>query len=247
MFYINTPHNPTGTQMPRAVFERVVELASERSAVLFSDEVYRGLEHEPAERLPAACDVYEHAVSLGTVSKAYGLPGLRIGWLASRDRALLARIRELKLYTTICSSAPSELLVALALRHGDGLVERSRELILANLPLLEELLTRRSDLFEWIRPTAGPIGFPRVSGNFDVDKFQKLAEEHAKNSADHLKITKQGKYKVWEVTGHNIPNFPDTVRLLFTAYADLNAGHLRPGRSSAGSARSGSISRDSAP
>ena len=171
LIYVNSPHNPTGSQMPKAAFEHLVETARERSIVLFSDEVYRGLEHDPAARLPAACDLYEHAISLNTVSKAFGLPGLRIGWLASRDAGLLERVRELKLYTTICSSAPSELLVALALRHGDALVERSRELVVSNLPLLDEFLERRRDLFDWVRPTAGPIGFPRVAGEFDVQRW----------------------------------------------------------------------------
>jgi aspartate/methionine/tyrosine aminotransferase len=171
LIYINSPHNPTGTQMPSDVFARVVELAAEREIVLFSDEVYRGLEHEPADRLPAACDAYDRAISLNTVSKAYGLPGLRIGWLACRDRGLIDRIRELKLYTTICSSAPSELLVALALRHGEQLVARSRQLVLANLPLLDAFLERRAELFDWVRPSAGPIGFPRVAGDFDVGRW----------------------------------------------------------------------------
>jgi len=145
LIYINSPHNPTGTQMPADVFARVVELARERSIVLLSDEVYRGLEHEPEQRLPAACEVYERGISLGTVSKAHGLPGLRIGWLACRDAQLLARIRELKLYTTICSSAPSELLVALALRHAEHFVARSRSLVLANLALVEDFIQRRPD------------------------------------------------------------------------------------------------------
>jgi aspartate/methionine/tyrosine aminotransferase len=171
LIYVNSPHNPTGSQMPSTAFERLVEVARERSIVLLSDEVYRGLEHDPADRLPAACDLYERAISLGAVSKAYGLPGLRIGWLASRDPALIDRVRELKLYTTICSSAPSELLVALALRHADSLVERSRQLVVSNLPRLDAFLARRSDLFDWVRPTAGPIGFPRVAGSFDVQTW----------------------------------------------------------------------------
>ena len=171
MVYLNSPHNPTGSQMSRADLERLVELARERSLILLSDEVYRGLEHDPADRLPAACDLYERAISLNTVSKAYGLPGLRIGWLASHDAVSIERIRELKLYTTICSSAPSELLVALALRHGDALVERSRRLVVSNLPLLDAFLDRRSDLLEWVRPRAGPIGFPRVAGSFDVQAW----------------------------------------------------------------------------
>jgi len=177
LVYVNSPHNPTGTQMPRAVYERLIELARERSIVLFSDEVYRGLEHDPADRLPAACDLYARAISLNTVSKAYGLPGLRIGWLACRDSALIERITAIKLYTTICSSAPSELLVALALRHADRLVARSRQLVLANLPLIDALLERRRDLFEWVRPSAGPIGFPRVAGERDVHAWcEEIAE-----------------------------------------------------------------------
>jgi aspartate/methionine/tyrosine aminotransferase len=171
LIYLNSPHNPTGTQMERAVFDRVLEVAGERSAVLFSDEVYRGLEHDPADRLPAACELYERAISLNTVSKAYGLPGLRIGWLACRDPSILARIRELKLYTTICSSAPSELLVALALRHSDHLIEQSRQRVIANMALVQALIERRAELFEWVKPTAGPIGFPRVAGDFDVEEW----------------------------------------------------------------------------
>jgi aspartate/methionine/tyrosine aminotransferase len=179
IIYVNTPHNPTGTQMPRAAFERLVAIARERSIVLFSDEVYRGLEHDPADRLPAACDLYPRAISLNTVSKAYGLPGLRVGWLASREPALIERITELKLYTTICSSAPSELLVALAVRHGDRLIERARQLLLANLPLLESFFETRGELFEWVPPTAGPIGFPRVSGDFDVQAWCERTAEQA--------------------------------------------------------------------
>ena len=135
LVYVNTPHNPTGTLMPREVLDRVVELCAERGAWLFCDEVYRELEHDPADRLPAACDLYERALSLGSMSKTYGLPGLRLGWLASRDRGALARIVDLKHYTTICSSAPSELLSALALRHRDALADRNRAIVLANLPL----------------------------------------------------------------------------------------------------------------
>ena len=171
MIYINSPHNPTGTQIAEATLQRVLELARERSALLLSDEVYRGLEHDPADRLPQACDLYERALSLNTVSKSHGLPGLRIGWLACRDPSVVDRVRELKLYTTICSSAPSELLVALALRHGEQLVERNRELVLANLPLLDDFMERRGALLQWVRPTAGPIGFPRVAGDFDVQAW----------------------------------------------------------------------------
>jgi aspartate/methionine/tyrosine aminotransferase len=169
VLYINQPHNPTGTLMSQATFERVVELARERDLVLFCDEVYRELEYDPAVRLPAACDAYERAVSLGSISKTYGLPGLRIGWLATRDPELRQALVTLKDYTTICASAPSELLVALALRHRQVLVQRNLEIVRRNLPLLDEFFARHERVFGWIRPTAGPIGFPVLRGIADVD------------------------------------------------------------------------------
>ena len=100
--------------MPPQIFRRVLELAALHGIYVFCDEVYRELEHDPGARLPAACDFYERALSLGSVSKTYGLPGLRLGWLACRDGAFLQKIVSLKHYTTICSSAPSEFLTALA-------------------------------------------------------------------------------------------------------------------------------------
>ncbi|HEY1834315.1 MAG TPA: aminotransferase class I/II-fold pyridoxal phosphate-dependent enzyme [Solirubrobacteraceae bacterium] len=178
LIYVNSPHNPTGTHMPADVYERVIELARDRDAVLLGDEVYRGLEHDSSLRLPQASDRYERAISLNTVSKAYGLPGLRIGWVVCRDPEVLAKLRAMKLYTTICSSAPSEVLVALALRHSEQLIGESRELVLANLALLDGLIERRGELFGWHRPTAGPIGFAHVSGVEDVRGWcESIAEE----------------------------------------------------------------------
>ena len=178
LVYVNTPHNPTGTLMPRVVLESLVELCAERDGWLFCDEVYRELEHDPDDRLPAACDLYERALSLGSMSKTYGLPGLRLGWLASRDRAALARVLDFQYYTTICSSAPSELLSELAIRHRDVLAGRNRAIVLANLPLLDAFFERHADTFSWVRPTASPIGFPRVEGVGDVTAFcERLVAE----------------------------------------------------------------------
>jgi aspartate/methionine/tyrosine aminotransferase len=178
ILYVNQPHNPTGTLMDRATFERVVQLARDHEIVLFSDEVYRELEHDVQDRLPAACDLDEHAVSLGSISKSYGLPGLRLGWVVTRDASLRDAIMRLKDYTTICASAPSEVLTALALRNRGALLERNLGIVERNLPLLEEFFGRHAATFEWVRPTAGPIGFPRVRGVEDVELFcERLAAE----------------------------------------------------------------------
>ena len=171
IIYINTPHNPTGLLMPTAVFQQVIALAASRNIIVFSDEVYRELEHDPATRLTAACEAHEHAVSLGSMSKTYGLPGLRLGWLASRDPEIIQRCLEFKYYTTICSSAPSEFLTALALRHREVLVQRNLQIVLRNLRLLDAFIQQRQHLFEWVKPNASPIGFAHFKPQRDVVAF----------------------------------------------------------------------------
>lgn len=171
LLYLNQPHNPTGTLMDGATFGKVADLAAAHGITLFNDEVYRELEHDSAQRLPAACDVDRGAISLGSISKTYGLPGLRLGWLVTRDGAQRDAMLGLRLYTTICSSAPSEFLTALALRNRNVLVERNLAIVYDNLPRLDAFFERCSDLFEWVRPNASPIGFPRLKADLDVDSF----------------------------------------------------------------------------
>jgi aspartate/methionine/tyrosine aminotransferase len=171
VIYINTPHNPTGLLMPAPVFQQVIALAASRNIIVFSDEVYRELEHDPATRLPAACDAYGHAVSLGSMSKTYGLPGLRLGWLASRDPEIIRRCLEFRYYTSICNSAPSEFLAALALRHREVLVQRNLQIVQRNLPLLDSFFRQRSHLFQWKKPNASPIGFVHFKPQPDALEF----------------------------------------------------------------------------
>jgi len=177
--YINTPHNPTGLLMPQEIFRRVLDLASSRGIYLFCDEVYRELEHHPGARLPAACDLYERALSLGSVSKTYGLPGLRLGWLACRDRAFLQKIVSLKHYTTICSSAPSEFLTALAFRHRQKFIDRNLQIVLDNLKQLSAFFTRHPDLFDWTPPNASTIGFARFKPEQPVQDFCRQLVQQA--------------------------------------------------------------------
>jgi aspartate/methionine/tyrosine aminotransferase len=168
---VNEPHNPTGSLSDRATFDRLVELAAESGARLIVDEVYRFLEFDPADRLPAGADALETGVSIGVMSKSFGLAGLRIGWVATRDRALLARLAAFKDYTTICSSAPSEVLALIALRARDRVLARNRAVVAANLPLLDAFFQRWAGTFEWVRPRGGSIGFPRLAADVPIDRF----------------------------------------------------------------------------
>ena len=167
---INTPHNPTGYLMPPEEFQVVNRIARENGIILFSDEVYRESEYRREDRLPSACDFGKHAVSLGVLSKTYGLPGLRIGWIATRNADIYEKMAALKDYTTICNSAPSEFLAELALRHREALAQRNLKIILSNLDILDQFFARYPDRFAWRRPQAGSIGFPRLIDQ-EVESF----------------------------------------------------------------------------
>jgi len=160
LLVINFPHNPTGAVLSANDFRRVMQLTRERGIRVFSDEMYRGLEHESKDRLPAACEAGGGAVSLSGMSKVYGLAGLRVGWLATKDAGLRERFLEYKDYTTICAAGPSEVLALMGLRARSEIVARHLERFGRNLGLLDEFFARRAGMFSWVRPKAGTIGFP---------------------------------------------------------------------------------------
>ncbi len=168
---VNFPHNPSGYLPEAGRFARMVEIARRHGLFFFSDEVYRFLEYNPQDRLPAACEIYENGISLGVMSKAFGLAGLRLGWVACRNHDVLRAMAELKDYTTICTAAPSEFLSHLALRHRDGILARNLEIIRDNLELLDGFFARNERFFSWQRPRAGPIAFPAVSFAASCDEF----------------------------------------------------------------------------
>jgi aspartate/methionine/tyrosine aminotransferase len=176
LIVVNAPHNPTGMLPSQAEWRALTELCAEAGIHLFADEVYRFLEYDEADRLTAGADALPAGISLGVMSKSFAMAGLRIGWLASRDRALLAKCAAFKDYTTICASAPAEILSLIGLRARSVVLERSRRIIATNLAVLDRLVAERPDVLTWIRPRAGSVAYPelRLAGRFagwDADRF----------------------------------------------------------------------------
>lgn len=159
---INSPHNPTGAVLERERFDAIITFARKHGLWLFSDEVYRGLEHDPARRNPCAADVYEHAVSLGAFAKTLGLAGLRLGWMATHDKRFFDDVAAYRDYLTICSSGPSEQIAIAAMKHADALEQRARDIVLGNLALADGLIAQHPEKLSWVRPEGGTMGFPRV-------------------------------------------------------------------------------------
>jgi aspartate/methionine/tyrosine aminotransferase len=175
---LNFPNNPTGKIIDRRVFEEIVALCRDRGIYLLSDEVYRGIERDERKRLPQAADLYDRALSLNVVSKAYGLPGLRIGWIACRDRRVLERMLKIKHYLSICNSAPSEVLACIALKARHRIFARNRDLTAANLRKLGAFFAKHADRFEWEEPDGGCVAYPRYLGSGGVESFcARLVDE----------------------------------------------------------------------
>lgn len=175
---VNFPNNPTGTLPDAADMARLAALCDEHGIHLFNDEVYRGLELDPRRTLPQAADLSERGLSLNVTSKSLGLPGLRIGWIACRDRELIGRLERAKHYTTICNAAPSEVLARIALKAREPILARNRAIIAANLPHFDAFFAERPDLFQWRAPDGGCVAFPRYLGDDGVEAFcTELIEE----------------------------------------------------------------------
>ena len=168
---INSPHNPTGRVTTQEELDKVIALCEKHGIWLFSDEVYRLLGSPSTPWAKSAASCYDRALSLGVMSKAFGMPGLRIGWIACKDTKLLDEIRLMRLYTTISNSAPSEVLSLIAMKNQSQIVERNNAIISNNLSLLDTFFKDYSSLLSWVRPEGACIGFVRYKGGENVSSL----------------------------------------------------------------------------
>lgn len=171
LIVINFPHNPTGATISESDLREIIALAKQRKIVVFSDEMYRFLEYDDKTRISSACDLYENAISLFGMSKSFALAGTRIGWIATKNEEILKKVAFYKDYTTICNSAPSEILAIIALKAKDQLLKRNLRIINQNLGILDDFFHQHKNEFEWKKPVAGPIAFPKLKLNTTIDDF----------------------------------------------------------------------------
>lgn len=167
---LNNPNNPTGFIFSEEEMIKIAEIARKHDIRIFCDEVYKGLEFDGINR-PWFADIYEKCVSLGVMSKAYGLAGLRIGWIATQDQSVLDAMTKMKHYTSICSSSTSEFLALVALKHSDEILTKNLNLIKRNLEIADEFFKRYPTLFENNTPMAGPIGFHKMNIEMPISSF----------------------------------------------------------------------------
>lgn len=171
---VNSPNNPTGYTFTNDEIKKLCDICKKHDLYLFSDEVYKGIEMD-GERRDWMADHYDKCVSLGVMSKAYGLAGLRVGWLVSKDIEVLDKVVKFKHYMSICDSAPSEYLSKIALKHGEELLTRSRETIEENIKLADKFFEKYDYLFEKKPVTCGPVGFHKLLIDMPVKEFCQMA------------------------------------------------------------------------
>ncbi|MBV1756517.1 MAG: aminotransferase class I/II-fold pyridoxal phosphate-dependent enzyme [Dethiosulfatibacter sp.] len=174
---INTPNNPTGFTLTNQQMMDIAAIANQNGIYIFSDEVYKGLELDGINRKWFA-DLYDKAVSLGVMSKAYGLAGLRIGWIATNDKNILEKMIKFKHYTTICNSSTSEYLATIALKNGKKILDRNMGIIKKNLEFSDLFFEKYRNLFQYNRPMCGPIAFHRLKLDISINNFcNQMVEE----------------------------------------------------------------------
>lgn len=161
---INEPYNPAGTLMKKELQAELVALAARHGIYIMSDEVYRFLEHDPVDRLPAMVDIYDKGISAVTLSKPWGGCGITIGWLVFVDFAIKQQLVDVQYFGTACPSRASELQAMMVLRASDSILDKNLRIIRRNLALLDNFMARFDDLFSWVRPSAGAVCFIKFKG-----------------------------------------------------------------------------------
>lgn len=179
MLVVNFPHNPTGYLPTQEEYNRIVEIARQHDLILFSDEIYRFSEHDPKLRLTSGCEIYDKAVVLGGLSKSFGLAGLRVGWLGTQNASFMKKFLDFKFYTTICSSAPSEILAIIALENHQTLASRNIEIVKHNIAVAKAFFERYQDWFWVSYPNAGTITLAELKANMNVHDFAESIVKEA--------------------------------------------------------------------
>lgn len=171
MIVLNNPNNPTGALMDRPFLEKVVRIAERSGAWILCDEVYRGLEHDPAETTPSVVDLYEKSVVTGSLSKVFSLAGLRLGWVAGPGdfiRECFSR----RDYTTISCGMIDEMLATRAFSHRGRLKERNLPLVRRNAAILDKWVCGEKGL-SYVKPRAGTTAFIRYDFPIPSEDFCK--------------------------------------------------------------------------
>jgi aspartate/methionine/tyrosine aminotransferase len=222
MIVINSPHNPTGAMLSAADLERIYCLAESVGAILMSDEAYRWLVLPGGDELPPpAYSLGPLAISVGTLSKPLGLPGLRTGWIAA-PAELIARCWATRDYVSLSPGKLNDALAQLALRHREEVFRRNSAIMAANLATANAWMAEHSDLVSWTPPRAGLLALLRY--RLDIPSYElanRLAEEYSVMLAPGAAFGVEGHLRIG--IGQDPPVFAAGLAATSRCFADLQA------------------------
>jgi len=164
---VTTPHNPTGTSLDRQTIQQLCKLAEDNNCLLLVDETYRDLSFD--EPPPMAATLSDQAISVSSVSKAYGIPGIRMGWIICRNEELMNNFLAAKEQVHICNSIVDEEIACQYLRKKDQYFSSIQSMVKNNFSILEKWMDPHPCL-EWVKPTGGVVCFPRFRKAVDLDE-----------------------------------------------------------------------------
>lgn len=183
LIIINTPHNPTGAIVPERIIKKICEIAKANGVFLLFDEHYKFLPlTQGTSQIKSGYDIckdlYDRVAAVGSITKAFGLNGLRVGWLLS-NRKTIEACREFKHYTTHVTPPINDYLALTALKNKERLIQYVKRNILENIKRLNELMEKKRDCYKYIEPKGGLVCFPRLINETDSSPFcRKLLEKH---------------------------------------------------------------------
>jgi aspartate/methionine/tyrosine aminotransferase len=165
LIIVNFPHNPTGFLPSLIQLNQIIEIARSRNIVLFSDEMYHQLVHKPELNIPSISDLYENAISLWGMAKSFGLAGLRMGWVVTKNKELLQKIMQFKDYLTICNNPMSETLSLIALNHKEQFIQPNITKIIKNKAIFEDFVKKTDGFLQFTPSMAGSTAFVKLNAN----------------------------------------------------------------------------------
>jgi aspartate/methionine/tyrosine aminotransferase len=178
---VSFPNNPTGVAVTMAWMKKLISICEERNALLLSDEVFLPIIYKPEYLRAGAASLSKKCVSIGDMSKAFGMGGLRVGWVATRDESLLTRILELRDYTSISAPVPSQIVAAVALENEPRFVDEKIRVGAANQEYLRNRLAEVNGVIDVPKADGGFVLFPRLSVPDTTPLCQRLADEFSIN------------------------------------------------------------------
>jgi len=221
LLVLNVPHNPTGAVFSPEVWSEMLDLCDRHGVRIFCDEMYRGLELSGVAQTTSVVDVHENAIVLGGLSKSYGLPGLRIGWVASRDTKFMERFAQLRDYTTMCNSAPSEILGVIAMRNEPEIFPRHRQRVNTHLERLTSFVSAHSGRLEMAAPQGSTVGLIRLLEDSAEELARRCAQEHGLMLVPST-VFEFGDHHVR--VGMGLKNFPECLELFGRVLDRVPAG-----------------------